>query len=94
LSSGFGDLVPALYHDDKHADGVATRGMTAPWAGCGRRYDRPWKFDDVTIVGDSARGEVWASTLFEIYQNPGGDSVRLGVRQFARDLVIKLHFNG
>jgi len=91
LGSGFGDLLPALYYDEKHANWFATRGMTAPWAGWGRRYDRAWKFDDAAIVGESARGEIWASTLFEIYRNLGGDSYWRGVRKFARDLEIKLH---
>ncbi len=91
LGSGLGDLLPALYYDDRHANWAATRGITAPWAGSGRRHDRPWMFDNMSIVGKSARGEIWASTLFEIYRNLGGDSYWLGLRQFARDLVLKLH---
>jgi hypothetical protein len=91
LGSGFGDLVPALYYDHKHANWALTRGMTAPWVGSGRRYDRPWKFDDTTVIGELAQGEIWVSTVFEIYRNLGGDSYWLGLRQFARDLVMKLH---
>jgi hypothetical protein len=93
LGSGFGDLVPALFFDDRHASSGATRGMIAPWAGSGRRCDRPWTFDNPAIIGEAARGERWASTLFEIYRSLGGDSHRLAVRQFARDLVLKLHLD-
>jgi hypothetical protein len=91
LGSGFGDVVPAVRHDAKHANWAATRGMTAPWAGSARRYDRPWKFDDASIVGESARGEIWASAVFEIYRNLGGDANWPGVRQLAADLTMKLH---
>ena len=91
LGSGFGDLLPALYYDHKHANWSTTRGLTAPWAGSGRRYDRIWNFDNSSIVGESARGEIWASTLFEIYLKIGGGSSHLIHRQFARDLMLKLH---
>ena len=91
LGSGFGDLIPAVLHDEKHVNVAATRGSTAPWAASARRYDRTWLFSDATIVGESARGERWASALFEIYRKLGGDSGYPGVRSAARDLIIRLH---
>ena len=46
------------------------------------------------ITGESDNhltGELWCSTMFELYRKLGGDSAYIGVKRSARDLIIRLH---
>ena len=36
-------------------------------------------------------GELWCSTMFELYRKLGGDSAYIGVKGSARDLIIRFH---
>lgn len=91
LGTGFCDALSVIVHDDRHASWSATRAMVAPWAGWGRRADRSWTYSTPGLVGDSALGELWASSVFELYRLLGGDSMSLARRRAGRDLMLKLH---
>lgn len=101
LGEGFGDFLAAVYYDDKHANPPATRGYMMSWdsemgtgSWSGRRYDMEYGFDDPTYLGytDSHdTGQLWCATLFELYRKLGGDSAYAGIKQYARDLAIRLH---
>jgi hypothetical protein len=96
LGIGFGDFLGAVFFDDRHANPAATRGLISPWYNghaSHRRYDRPWKFGGPEAVDDYAKGEIWASVMFEIYRKLGGDSSKLIDKHNARDLTIKLHLD-
>lgn len=98
---GFGDLLAAIYYDDKHAVPAATRGWMMSWDAAplgggswpGRRYDVPWLFTGPEFGSASGhgRGQLWAATIFELYRKLGGDSGYAGVRARARDLAMRLH---
>jgi hypothetical protein len=100
ISEGFGDLLAAIWFDDKHVNPAATRGVTFPWDAntndafwAGRHYDNAFLFDGAEFTGGGGyeRGEVWASAIFELYRKLGGDSAYPGVKRAARDLAIRLH---
>jgi len=71
----------------------------------GRRYDGTWLFDGPEYTGANDTfidpktgaldphftGQVWATTMFELYRKLGGDCGFAGTRQAARDLIIRLH---
>ena len=61
------------------------------WAG--RRYDSPLALSGPVfeLLGGYEKGEVWCSTMFELYRKLGGDSSRAARRAAARDLAIRLH---
>jgi hypothetical protein len=100
VAEGFCDFLAAVYYDDKHADPAATRGHMFSWDANpvdgfweGRRYDSPLllsgnAFED---LGGYEKGEVWCSTMFELYRKLGGDSSHATRRAAARDLAIRLH---
>jgi len=100
VGEGFGDFLAAVYYDN-HANPSATRGRMMSWdsemgtgSWPGRRYDRTFNFDDpqYTTQGDNhLTGELWCTTMFELYRKLGGDSVYPGVKAGARDLAIRLH---
>jgi hypothetical protein len=108
VSEGFGDFLAAAYYDDKHTNPAATRGHMFSWDAnptdaywTGRRYDRPWRFDGPEYTPPNQpspdgyqRGEIWCSTLFELYRKLGGDSATAATRAAARDLAIRLHVAG
>jgi zinc metalloprotease ZmpB len=105
VSEGFGDFLAAVYYDDKHVAPHATRGLMFSWDANatdnywpGRRYDRGWRFDGpeydaatVAMPDGYKRGEVWCSTMFELYRKLGGDSKDAATRLAARDVAIRLH---
>lgn len=103
VGEGWGDTLAAIYYDDKHATPTATRGVMMSWdsemgAGSwmGRRYDRTWLFDGpeyaAAVASDNhTAGELWASTMLELYRKLGGDSAYPGTKAAARDLALRLH---
>ncbi len=100
VSEGFCDFLAAVYYDDKHANPTATRGHMFSWDGnandafwAGRRYDSPLTLSGPAfeLLGGYERGEIWCSTMFELYRKLGGDSSRAARRSAARDLTIRLH---
>jgi hypothetical protein len=101
ISEGFGDVLAAVFHDDKHATPANTRGIMMAWDAnstdgfwAGRRYDVNWLFDGPEYGGASGhgRGQLWCATIFELYRKLGGDSTWYpGRKRAARDLTIKLH---
>ncbi len=100
VSEGFCDFLAAVYYDDKHANPAATRGHMFSWDGnandafwAGRRYDSPLALSGPAfeLLGGYQKGEVWCSTMFELYRKLGGDSSRVARRTAARDLTIRLH---
>jgi hypothetical protein len=100
VAEGFCDFLAAVYYDDKHANPAATRGHMFSWDANpvdgfweGRRYDRAMMLSGPAFenLGGYERGEVWCSTMFELYRKLGGDSSRAARRAAARDLAIRLH---
>ena len=60
----------------------------------GRWYDRTFHFDDTAYTSQTDNhltGELWCTTMFELFRKLGGDSIYTGVRHLARDLTIRLH---
>lgn len=100
-SEGFGDFLAAIFYDDKHAAPATTRGKMMCWDAAplgsgswpGRVYDVAWLFDgpEFAAANGHIRGQLWCATLFELYRKLGGDSAYAGVKQAARDLIIRLH---
>jgi hypothetical protein len=100
VAEGFCDFLAAVYYDDKHANPAATRGHMFSWDANsgdglweGRRYDSPGMLSGEAFeeLGGYEKGEVWCSTMFELYRKIGGDSIRATRRAAARDLAIRLH---
>jgi zinc metalloprotease ZmpB len=101
VGEGFGDFLAAVFYDDKHAIPANTRGIMMSWDANptdnfwpGRRYDVTYNFDDPQYTSqpdNHIRGELWCTTMFELYRELGGDSAYLGVKHAARDLIIRLH---
>ncbi len=100
VAEGFCDFLAAVYYDDKHVNPAATRGHMFSWDANpvdgfweGRRYDSPLMLSGAAFeeLGGYEKGEVWCSTMFELYRKLGGDSRRAARRAAARDLAIRLH---
>lgn len=101
LGEGFGDLLAAIYYDDKHHES-RTRGLMFSWDAApfgagpwpGRKYNMNWYFDshEYTSEGDNhITGQLWCATIFELYRKLGGDSKSKAIRQSARDITLRLH---
>jgi zinc metalloprotease ZmpB len=100
---GFGDTLAAIFYDDKHANPGATRGFMMSWdsemgtgSWTGRVYNLTWLFDGPeyasAIASDNhTAGQLWCTTMFELYRKLGGDSVYSSVKGGARDLSLRLH---
>jgi len=104
IGEGFGDTLPAIYYDDKHANPSATRGFMMSWdsemgtgSWPGRLYNLTWLFDgpeytSAVAAGDNhTAGQLWCTTMFELYRKFGGDSVYSGTKSAGRDLALHLH---
>ena len=103
LGEGFGDLLAAVFYDDRHANPAATRGFMMSWdsemgtgSWAGRRYDMSWLFDGpeyaAAVASDNhTAGQLWCATMFELYRKLGGDSANPATKAAARDLVLRLH---
>ncbi len=101
ISEGFGDVLAAVFHDDKHANPTNTRGIMMAWDANptdgfwpGRRYDVNWLFDgpEYEAASGHGRAQIWCATIFELYRKLGGDTTWYpGRKKAARDLAIKLH---
>jgi zinc metalloprotease ZmpB len=101
LGEGFGDLLAAIYYDDKHHESK-TRGLMFSWDASpfgagpwpGRRYDINWYFDGpeyTSNIGKHNKGQFWCATIFELYRKLGGDSKSKAIRKPARDLTLRFH---
>lgn len=100
---GFGDTLAAIFYDDKHANPGATRGFMMSWdsemgtgSWTGRVYNLTWLFDgteyaNAIATDNHTSGQLWCTTMFELYRKLGGDSVYAGVKSAARDLSLRLH---
>ncbi|KAI9771881.1 MAG: hypothetical protein M1840_001651 [Geoglossum simile] len=98
VGEGFGDFLSAVFYDDKHTNPSSTRGWMMSWDARGgwpgRRYDRTFNFNDPEYTNQTDKhltGELWCTTMFELFRKLGGDSIYTGVRYLARDLAIWLH---
>jgi len=103
VGEGFGDTLAAIYYDDKHANPAATRGFMMSWdsemgtgSWLGRVYNVTWLFDgpeyaNALITDNHTAGQLWCTTMFELYRKLGGDSIYPGTKQGARDLSLRLH---
>ncbi len=95
ITEGFGDFLAAVYFDDRHQPGAGTRGFLFPWsrpAAQLRDYRVEWKFGGAEWQqgGPYEKGQLWCTTMFEVYRKLGGDSRQAEVREGARDLAIRL----
>ena len=103
VGEGFGDTLAAIFYDDKHADPDATRGFMMSWdsemgtgSWPGRVYNVTWLFDgpeyaNARITDNHIAGELWCTTVFELYRKLGGDSGYSGTKASGRDLTLRLH---
>jgi len=102
VGEGFGDFLAAIFYDDKHVNPAQTRGFMMSWdsemglgSWPGRRYDLAWLFDGPEYAAcggeNHCAGQLWCTTMFELYRKLGGDSGYSGVKQKGRDLAIRLH---
>ena len=90
ITEGFGDFLAAVYFDDRHQPGAGTRGFLFPWsrpAAQLRDYRVEWKFGGAEWQqgGPYEKGQLWCTTMFEVYRKLGGDSRQAEVREGARD---------
>jgi hypothetical protein len=95
ITEGFGDFLAAVYFDGRHQPGAGTRGFLFPWsrpAAQLRNYRVDWLFGSTPwqIGGPYEKGQLWCTTMFEVYRKLGGDSRQGEVRDGARDLAIRL----
>lgn len=103
VGEGFGDTLAAIYYDDKHANPAATRGFMMSWdaemgtgSWPGRVYNLAWLFDgpeyaNALVTDNHTAGQLWCTTMFELYRKLGGDSVYAGTKSSGRDLALRLH---
>lgn len=95
ITEGFGDFLAAVYFDDRHQPGAGTRGFLFPWsrpAAQLRNYRVDWEFGGPQWQdgGPYEKGQLWCTTMFEVFRKLGGDSRQADVRERARDLAIRL----
>ncbi|MCK9495997.1 MAG: hypothetical protein M0R75_10960 [Dehalococcoidia bacterium] len=93
-----GDSFAAILSDpDSQA---ADRFLTFPWVGSviSRRHDRPvgggWGWGGANDTGGYSSEQVLSTSHFRLYRSLGGDSTRLGTRQFAARVAAYLILRG
>jgi hypothetical protein len=104
LGEGFGDAFARVYLDRfnpnqvlrEHVFPFDNNPSASYYWNSKRRVDRTESYSDSGFAsyGTYLRGDIWATTVWQMYLALGGDSVHQAKRDWASDLVLKLHLEG